>query len=59
MPIVALTANTFADDRQHAADAGMDAFLPKPVPLDQLYGVLARWLPMAQQADNESATAAA
>ena len=59
MPIVALTANAFADDRQRAADAGMDAFLPKPVPLDQLYGVLARWLPRAEPAGNESATAAA
>ncbi len=59
MPIVALTANAFADDRQRAADSGMDAFLPKPVPLDQLYGVLARWLPMAEPAENESATAVA
>jgi signal transduction histidine kinase len=59
MPIIALTANAFQDDRQRAADAGMDAFLPKPVPLEQLYGVLARWLPRAEPADNESATAAA
>ena len=58
MPIIALTANAFAADRQRAAAAGMDAFLPKPVQLDQLCGVLSRWLPLADASHNDAASAA-
>jgi signal transduction histidine kinase/ActR/RegA family two-component response regulator len=58
MPIIALTANAFAEDRQRAAAAGMDAFLPKPVQLDQLCGVLSRWLPLADAAQNDQVSAA-
>lgn len=45
LPIVALTANAFDDDRARAAEVGMDAFLSKPVRLDDLRAMLARWLP--------------
>ncbi len=31
LPIIALTANVFDIDRQHAADAGCDGFLAKPI----------------------------
>lgn len=45
VPIVALTASTFQEDRDDAAAAGMDGFLPKPFDARQLYGVLHRFLP--------------
>lgn len=45
LPIIALTADAFDDDRQHCMDADMDDFLPKPVALDALQAVLARRLP--------------
>lgn len=40
VPIVAMTANTFQEDRENAAAAGMNDFLPKPFNIDQLYAVL-------------------
>ena len=45
LPIVALTANAFDDDRKRASDSGMDAFLAKPVRIEELATTLRRWLP--------------
>ena len=42
-PIVALTANTFEDDRRACREAGMDDFLTKPMDAGALRAVLARW----------------
>ena len=47
LPIVALSANAFADDIERAFNAGMDAFVGKPVAIDALHDTLARWLPRA------------
>jgi CheY-like chemotaxis protein len=47
VPIVALTANVFAADREQCFEAGMSDFLPKPVDPDALYALLAKYLPAA------------
>jgi two-component system sensor histidine kinase/response regulator len=44
IPIVAMTANAFADDREHCLDAGMNDFIAKPVDPETLYLVITRWL---------------
>ena len=42
IPIIALTANAFAEDAKAARDAGMSAHLPKPLDFEKLKNILAR-----------------
>ena len=41
IPIIALTANAFAEDAKAAHDAGMNAHLPKPLDFNKLKNILA------------------
>ena len=44
IPIFAMTANAFAEDRLKALQAGMNEHLPKPIDPDTLYRLLAKYL---------------
>ena len=44
IPIIAMTANAFADDRQKTAEAGMNEHLAKPINMEQLKRALDQWL---------------
>ena len=45
LPVVALTAGAFEEDRQHCLEVGMDDFLAKPVKVSELTAALEKWLP--------------
>ncbi|MEQ1715206.1 MAG: response regulator [Hyphomicrobium sp.] len=46
-PIIAVTANAFAEDRARCLASGMDDYICKPYSEETLVEVLARWLPVA------------
>src|SRR5205085_3097660 len=45
-PIVAVTANAMKGEDERCLAAGMDAYLAKPVNMDQLRATLERWVPI-------------
>jgi CheY-like chemotaxis protein/HPt (histidine-containing phosphotransfer) domain-containing protein len=45
-PVVAVTANAMKGEEERCHEAGMDAYLAKPVRIEQLRATLERWLPI-------------
>ncbi len=55
VPIVAVTAFSHEEDRQRCKEAGVDEFMVKPVRIEALAEVLARWTPVAAGVEPEPA----
>lgn len=45
LPILAMTANVFEENRQACLDAGIQDFVAKPVVPENLFSMLVKWLP--------------
>ncbi len=57
VPIVAMTANAMAGDREECLAAGMDDYVSKPVELEQIVEVLKRWARSRVESDQSGSSA--
>ncbi|MDN3653552.1 PAS domain S-box protein [Thalassotalea ponticola] len=44
LPILAMTANAMAGDREKAIQAGMNDHIPKPINVNNLFNTMAKWI---------------
>ncbi|MFT7243930.1 MAG: signal transduction histidine kinase/DNA-binding response OmpR family regulator [Candidatus Azotimanducaceae bacterium] len=48
LPILAMTANAMAGDREKAMDAGMNEHISKPINVNDMFHMMAKWIVPAQ-----------
>ncbi|MBY0233594.1 MAG: response regulator, partial [Burkholderiaceae bacterium] len=56
IPILAMTANAFAEEKQRCLDVGMNDHVAKPVVAEQLFTTLKLWLTRSQAQQAPSST---
>jgi signal transduction histidine kinase/ActR/RegA family two-component response regulator len=55
LPIIAMTANAFSEDKERCLTAGMNDFVAKPVDPDVLFGTMLTWLKKRRRSAAEPA----
>ncbi len=58
LPIIAMTANAMAGDRERCLEAGMNDHLAKPINPDEVFATLGKWVESTGVATNVRASAA-
>jgi CheY-like chemotaxis protein len=59
LPVIAMTANAMAGDRERTREAGMNDNIAKPIDIDEMFATLARWIvPRRQTAASAAANGA-
>jgi len=53
LPILAMTANVFDEDRKACLGVGMEDFVAKPIEVNDLFSTLAKWVPKQNTANPE------
>ena len=48
LPILAMTANAMAGDREKVMDAGMNEHIAKPININDMFGTMAKWITPSQ-----------
>ena len=59
MPVLAMTANAMAGDRDRVLGAGMNDHISKPIDVEEMFNVLARWIKPAARPQSPAAQTAA
>ncbi|MEP7299068.1 MAG: response regulator [Burkholderiales bacterium] len=60
LPVIAMTANALISDREAVLAAGMNDHIAKPIRVDELFAVLARWIrPVSTPSGSAAPTVAA
>ncbi len=44
LPVIAMTANAMAGDRELALAAGMNDHIAKPIDIEEMFATIARWV---------------
>ncbi len=55
LPVIAFSAGVLREEQRQMFDAGVSDFVPKPVDMDQLAAVLARWVAPAEPSADHAA----
>ena len=58
LPVIAMTANAMAGDREKCLAVGMNDHITKPVDVDQMFATLARWISPGHPGQSETTTEA-
>jgi PAS domain S-box-containing protein len=56
LPVIAMTANAMAGDRERAMEAGMNDHVAKPIDVTNLFQVLGRWVHVPEERRVKTAT---
>ncbi|HKX43969.1 MAG TPA: response regulator, partial [Burkholderiaceae bacterium] len=57
LPVIAMTANAMAGDREKVIEAGMNDHIAKPINIEQMFATLTRWLrPASAESEGGRAT---